>query len=145
MKEGRIGHPCKESFCPEIVPDGFSYCSKHKHLESTHGFTRKNRTRLKVYGSAAWRRARTYKLSINPLCEGCGTQAATEVHHVAQARTCQEGIFNADNLQALCRSCHARESQRESRLTYSTNTSKVTALQTNLMNQSTRIVHKNYG
>lgn len=68
------------------------------------------------YKSARWLRFRLYILARNPLCadpfeyhnEDGVAVPATEVHHVKPRKAHPELAFDADNVQALCRSCHAR-------------------------------------
>jgi 5-methylcytosine-specific restriction endonuclease McrA len=56
-------------------------------------------------GSAFWRERREHILQrANYTCEKCGTQAATEVHHLTYVRVFQE---LPSDLLALCRQCHA--------------------------------------
>jgi 5-methylcytosine-specific restriction endonuclease McrA len=66
-------------------------------------------TRLSVYGwylgSAFWRERREHILQrANHICERCGRQPATEVHHLTYVRVFQE---LPSDLLALCRQCHA--------------------------------------
>ncbi len=75
-----------------------------------------------IRSSARWRRVRKLFLTVHPLCEdifcvhGMGGQAtlATQVDHILPLA--QGGApFDEANLQALCRLCHSRKSQRERR------------------------------
>lgn len=62
-----------------------------------------------VYGTKRWKMTRKRKLSITPLCERC-FEIATDVHH-------KRGVANdpwaLDGLEALCVSCHSKETRRE--------------------------------
>lgn len=115
-RQGRVGKPCAEPRCPEVIAEG-KYCAKHapEHKQELQAFARKKVERLPLYNSAAWKRTRAAKLAQTPTCERCNRALATVVHHVTMARDGPEQHFREDNLEALCVSCHARESQRESR------------------------------
>jgi 5-methylcytosine-specific restriction enzyme A len=64
---------------------------------------------------AKWRRIRARKLKRNPLCEHCEREGrvtrGAEVDHITPLS--QGGTHQADNLQTLCRSHHARKTARE--------------------------------
>lgn len=47
------------------------------------------------------------------MCELCGRAWSKEVHHLIPLREAPELALDPDNVQALCKPCHARESQRE--------------------------------
>lgn len=70
-----------------------------------------------VYHTARWQRVRTMKLRRNPMCEECERQGRTteavDVHHKHAVRDGGD-VFNLDNLEALCKACHGRETRRES-------------------------------
>jgi 5-methylcytosine-specific restriction enzyme A len=66
-----------------------------------------------VYSSKRWRKLRHYKLMNDPLCEEClkqgRTTSAREVHHIIPfdiQHPDETLIFDYDNLQSLCVSCH---------------------------------------
>lgn len=63
-----------------------------------------------------WQRTRARKLADSPLCEDClaaGTVTpATQVHHVLKAGEAPSQRHNADNLMALCESCHSKRTAR---------------------------------
>lgn len=59
------------------------------------------------YASAQWRAVRLMVLRRQPLCP-CGAPA-NEVHHLVDRRERPDLAFNMDNLQALCKPCHSRE------------------------------------
>tara|TARA_R100000656_G_scaffold32743_1_gene28292 strand:+ start:4057 stop:4392 length:336 start_codon:yes stop_codon:yes gene_type:complete len=67
------------------------------------------------YNSKRWRSLRNYYLSMNPLCKTCEEagycEPGTDIDHVIPLRL--GGTNNLDNLQTLCRSCHARKSGAE--------------------------------
>lgn len=111
---GILGRPCRYLRCPGIVTDRDKrYCEQHADEERQEAFERKSRERNKLYDSKWWKRIRKSKLKRNPVCEVCQRREATEVHHLKPAREFPELAFEMENLQSICRSCHARESQRE--------------------------------
>lgn len=109
---GVAGWACKYPRCPGIATNG-GYCEKHQSDVKTHGFDRKNKERLSFYGSSKWRKTRARKLSKNPICEICEHEFSTVVHHIKPAREYPKLRFTFSNLQAVCESCHNRESQKE--------------------------------
>jgi 5-methylcytosine-specific restriction endonuclease McrA len=66
------------------------------------------------YGEA-WRKLRRWVLNRYPLCAEClkigRSEPATDVHHITPKRL--GGTNHPSNLQALCHSCHSRETARE--------------------------------
>ena len=62
---------------------------------------------------AAWRRLRESVLNMEPLCRHCKARglivAASEVDHINNVASDND----PDNLQALCKSCHSRKTQRD--------------------------------
>ena len=66
------------------------------------------------YGRA-WKRIRDKYVKEHPYCELClikGIQVpAEEVHH--KKPLCNGGGFEKENLQALCKKCHAEEHMKE--------------------------------
>lgn len=107
-----IGKPCKSPRCPNLVLGAARYCEAHRDLEPKP-YSFKRRPPLKeLYNTTRWQKTRAAFLAENPVCARCGRPANT-VHHVAMARENPELWFDFDNLEALCRGCHAKESQRE--------------------------------
>ena len=111
---GKICKPCPVPRCPNHVPDGRRYCDAHQE-EAPAAFSLKHKPRNPFYSTAAWLKARAYKLSIQKLCEDCKKAAATEVHHRIPLEERPDLSVTLTNLEALCKSCHAAESQREAR------------------------------
>ena len=76
------------------------------------GWTRASREG--AYARARWRKLRSHKLDLNPLCEMCEASnrvtAATEVDHInAVSEELGENdplFYDIDNLQGLCSRCH---------------------------------------
>lgn len=73
----------------------------------------------KFYQSKQWRKVRKLYVQQNPLCVHCEarglTTAVQEVDHIKPLRLGGEK-FDFENLQSLCKSCHARKSGKEAHL-----------------------------
>tara|TARA_R100001244_G_C5159438_1_gene130806 strand:- start:71 stop:409 length:339 start_codon:yes stop_codon:yes gene_type:complete len=71
---------------------------------------------IKFYNSKRWRSLRGYYLQMNPLCEMCKRAGyitpAEEIDHRTPIRL-GGNRTTLDNLQSLCKPCHARKSGRE--------------------------------
>ena len=74
------------------------------------------RTKQRFYSSAAWRKLRLYKLSIDPLCQCevcnlmCEDTIADEVHHIKTIDSNEgwERRQDITNLMSVNHSCHTR-------------------------------------
>lgn len=73
----------------------------------------------KIYNSQRWRRLRKWFFVNNPLCAECERNglitAGTDVDHITPIRLGGE-VYDENNLQTLCKSCHARKSGREAHM-----------------------------
>ncbi len=72
------------------------------------------RERREVYATPEWSAVREEVMSrAGNLCERCAangrTVAATDVHHKQSIRESPEKVFEASNLEAICRECHRAE------------------------------------
>ena len=71
-------------------------------------------TCARFYKSKAWRRLRRELLAINHACETCGDLLSRkEVHHKIPRLERPDLAFDRGNLQVLCKSCHSKETYRE--------------------------------
>jgi 5-methylcytosine-specific restriction enzyme A len=100
----RSPHLCAHPGCPVILPDGPGRCPDHKG---------RPRPGTRGYG-AAWRRARDGYIREHPDCERCGAPAL-DVHHRDGRHPSDPGANDWHNLEALCRSCHRRETEHSKR------------------------------
>ena len=73
----------------------------------------RNQKYIKLINSVRWRELRTKKIQMNPLCEICGKELATEVHHIRpleeftnNIQLMEELCYDINNLQSLCHKCH---------------------------------------
>ena len=68
----------------------------------------------KLYGSGAWRKLRLVIFRRDGYrCQKCGKAGRLEVDHVIPIHRGGD-VWDAGNLQALCRGCHIRKSAGES-------------------------------
>jgi 5-methylcytosine-specific restriction protein A len=69
------------------------------------------------YYTARWARLRAAILRAEPLCRRCTAEnrvtAATDVDHIDRHRGRAAAFWLPDNLQPLCRSCHAEKTAEE--------------------------------
>jgi len=77
--------------CKKIITDG-SYCEAHKEIEAQahrqalgHLAANYPGKREGLYRSAAWRRLSREILASHPICEKCGKEPSTQVHHESYA------------------------------------------------------------
>ncbi len=108
----RAGHPCNQSGCPRIVPNGQKYCEQHKkcHPEDIRSASSRG------YGSR-WRRESKTFLKAHPLCAECERNGrfvkATVVDHLKPHRGNEELFWDRNNWQPLCKPCHDRKTWKE--------------------------------
>ncbi len=105
----RIQRPCSFPCCPNLVAQG--RCDAHKRHEDDH-----RQSASKRGYDRHWRRFRAYYLSKHRLCIDClsgkRVAGATEVHHITPLADDGDRL-DEENLEALCKSCHSRKTQRE--------------------------------
>lgn len=77
------------------------------------------KARHRFYCTAAWRRCRALKLKFSPLCERCRRDGeavkAEHVHHIIDLADAWHLRLVMSNLEALCHSCHSRETLKRLR------------------------------
>ncbi len=94
------------------------YCEAHRPLvHRDYGRARRGFDgEVRFYQSSPWRAVRAAFLRSHPLCAACaavgGSVAARVVDHVVPLKD-GGARFAANNLQALCVSCHNRKSATE--------------------------------
>ena len=105
---------CIEQACANFALPKSLRCIEHKR-EHTNAWnqTKRNPAHTKFYNGRTWARLREQQLNANPVCQQppC-TQAATDVDHIIAM---EDGgpWTDMDNLQSLCRSCHAVKTAQE--------------------------------
>ena len=78
---------------------------------------------IKMINSNRWKLLRAKKLQSNPVCEVCEANnrstLATEVHHIVPVESVSHELemrqlmFDYNNLQSLCHSCHSDPHRRD--------------------------------
>lgn len=121
--------PCKKFGCPTLVmPGQGGFCPAHTRAKLPRADYRfKSRSRAaqnqmrradpidgpldRFYSTARWQRVRNWHLASNPLCIKCG-QLGQIVDHILPRRD-GGAELDPDNLQTLCRQCHATKTHAE--------------------------------
>jgi 5-methylcytosine-specific restriction protein A len=106
----RVFVPCLRPYCSaEAECDG--YCRKHAAL------VHRRPSRHEAGYDYDWVKFRRVYLTRHPLCVRCQSDGrvtpATEIHHRRELREYPELRFEEENLEALCKSCHSRETNRK--------------------------------
>jgi len=100
---------CNHPYCDRLQAG--PWCDEHKPQGPIPGRTKKSSTKA-GYGWK-WRLLSTDYLTKHPKCVGCGSRAR-HVHHIIRPRGMRDPLwFDVSNLQALCISCHCKETNRE--------------------------------
>lgn len=85
-------------------------------IKGKRGESKQDKDDSKVYQTQRWRRFRLMYLSEFPLCVHCESKGfaveAKELDHIIQIKKGGE-MYSYNNLQGLCKSCHARKSAGE--------------------------------
>lgn len=100
-----MNQPCTEPGCPEFTVYR-GRCREHATLANQS----RDQIGKKVYNSRRWQMLRRRKLTLNPICEQCDAQLATDVHHVHGVAT---DPWSLDGLESLCIQCHSRITRAE--------------------------------
>ncbi|MBE0434646.1 MAG: HNH endonuclease [Methylomicrobium sp.] len=106
--------PCRHKGCRALVTNRDGFCDAHRKAVHKRYNDRRQSTgqRVKLYDSAAWKRARAAHLQSEPMCRECRAHgqlvAAQVVDHIMPIK---DGGAELDdsNLQSLCKSCHNRK------------------------------------
>ena len=107
--------PCGYPGCRELTAE--QYCAAHKRkVASDYNRYQRNKPVQSFYESAEWRQVREMKLRRDPFCEECRRAniiaTARIVDHIVPIS--QGGSrLDMENLQSLCKPCHARKSALE--------------------------------
>ena len=105
--------PCRYPGCPELTHR--RYCAAHTKVENKRyeKYDRNPDTHKRYDGR--WKKIRATYMAAHPLCEECKQHGrltpAQEVHH--KIPLANGGTHDTSNLRALCKSCHSRETARE--------------------------------
>ena len=104
---------CSFPGCPELIPSGERFCSKHKKEEQKRYDKQRGTAAQRGY-DARWRRYKKRYITEHPLCinyEECHN-VATVVDHIISVN--QGGDFwDPNNHQPMCKPCHDRKTAKE--------------------------------
>lgn len=105
--------PCTYPGCPSLVPRG--RCPQHAPRigDGDPLLPLLHHIHKPFYNSASWRKARSFYLSLHPICELCHSSLATEVHHILSLDSRPDLALTPSNFQATCRPCHSRETVKQ--------------------------------
>ena len=110
---------CKRIGCTEPAIDR-GHCERHASTLPPQ----KKRTRREwhnLYNTSWWKKARVKVLARTPLCANCYkygyVKAAVDVDHIIDHKGDKALFFDYNNLQGLCKVCHARKTNEENRRT----------------------------
>jgi 5-methylcytosine-specific restriction enzyme A len=103
-------HPCVVPGCPQVVTHG-RRCHVHNVVAEQ---ARPNYALRRWYRTPQWKALRARILRDQAYCcADCGqVVAALEVDHIARHGGISARFWDRTNLQALCRACHQRKTQR---------------------------------
>lgn len=109
--------PCRALGCANLSERGSAYCAQHYKQTPTYeqrrAYDRDRGTAHQRGYTAEWRVARRAFLKDNPLCVKCWAEGriepATVVDHVTPHRGDMRLFWDANNWQALCKTCHDRK------------------------------------
>lgn len=85
---------------PQYTPDEPAF-PRHEYQDQ--------KERDRFYGSKRWKTLRKSVLALNPICQICCHELATQVHHLQPRLENPDLAWRRTNLQATCRACHSRE------------------------------------
>ena len=104
---------CKRLGCIE-KGIGQGYCQAHRPKQEPKKRVRTEAQRL--YSTGWWRRTRRIILARQPLCVNCLmyniTTPSVDVDHIIEHRGDHDLFYDINNLQGLCKRCHADKTNR---------------------------------
>jgi 5-methylcytosine-specific restriction protein A len=106
----RVVRSCLQPYCTRLAERN-GYCLEHARQVTG------KRSRHEAGYDYDWVKFRRSYLMRHPLCVRCQARgrvtAAAEIHHRRVLRDYPELRFEEENLEALCKSCHSRETNRK--------------------------------
>ena len=112
---------CSHPGCCNLVTSSHWLCLEHWQRCARESHRRADSKRLNAnargYDKKRWRPMRDLHLSRNPLCAQCQRDdkitEAREVDHIIPHKGDLRLLYDATNLQSLCKPCHSRKTARE--------------------------------
>jgi 5-methylcytosine-specific restriction protein A len=98
---------CRHPGCPARVYAGGGYCDRHRRPARADWQDNRAPSSQRGYDQR-WHQLRRWYIQQHPLCEVCYDEPAEIVHHKRPVRDDPEERLSVDNLQSVCRVCHAR-------------------------------------
>lgn len=108
---------CLETGCSVRVPHGSGRCSLHQRaIRRTYRGNYDSSSPVS-YWRRKWRRLARAYLDLHPWCVGClpVRRVASEVDHKIPHERSEFLFWDEGNWQSLCKSCHAKKTNREVR------------------------------
>ncbi len=106
-------HPCSFPRCPELVPAGERFCTKHKKQEQKRYDEQRGTAAQRGYDTR-WKKYRRWYLQRYPLCvnyDECHNVATVVVHRISLSKG--GDFWDSNNHQPICKSCHDRKTAKE--------------------------------
>ena len=99
--------PCSLPGCKRLTKGG--RCDLHR---AEYERDRYYHIGHRLYSTRAWKNLRASVIDAEPVCRLCD-RLATSVDHIVPHHGDRARFFDPDNLQPLCRWCHAAKSRQE--------------------------------
>lgn len=117
----RAKRPCAHCGCREWASHGY-YCEKHwleyqemvqaKRKEFTKKACKDRPTSAQRGYDYKWQKTSKLYLKLHPICVKCGAPA-TEVDHIIPHKGDPKLMWDVNNYQALCHTCHSKKTYSE--------------------------------
>ena len=113
-----FNNKCASLGCPDNRSRLSTFCIKHGGRDTYVAKQTIERKKFNsMYASMGWRKLRTAKLSMQPLCQACLitgiVMPASQVDHVFSWSAIGKDAFYRNLFQCLCHSCHSDKTQLE--------------------------------
>lgn len=111
---------CLHAGCPRFRLEGHRYCEKHlsdetkdeerkrQWLEKKYQHREMDPKKAKYYNSTKWKSFRARLLNERPICEMCGMDFSTEVHHIGRDYWNDNDFYDESMVRCLCKKCHSK-------------------------------------
>ncbi|MCL2555429.1 MAG: HNH endonuclease [Firmicutes bacterium] len=107
--------PCAWTGCGQLTYN--RYCDKHqKEANSQYEKNGRDHEASRHYNTGRWQRLRKLQLAREPMCRHCKERGqlvrASHADHIIEIAD-GGSVYDLDNLQSLCRSCHSTKTLKE--------------------------------